>query len=195
MRVVLASTSAARQTMLRNAGIAFETDPSSVDEAEIKARLSAASPAEVATALAIAKAEDVARRHPGAFVVGSDQILTCGGRSFDKPGSRAEARDQLLALRGRDHTLTSAAAVIGDGRPLWTHVDAAHLAMRAFSESFLDGYLDRAGPGVLSSVGVYQIEGLGAQLFERIQGDVFTIMGMPLLPLLRFLRQEGVIPA
>jgi septum formation protein len=193
--IVLASASASRQRMLRAAAVDFTTDPSSIDESKVKGAMTSATVAEIAIALARSKAEDVARRHPDALVIGSDQILACDGRLFDKPRDRAEAREHLLALRGREHVLTSGVAVVQGGRCIWTHDDDARLAMRAFSEAFLDGYLDRAGDAVLSSVGAYQIEGLGAQLFDSIQGDVFTIMGMPLIPLLGFLKSQGVIPA
>jgi septum formation protein len=192
---VLASASTSRQSMLRAAAVPFIVDPSTVDESAVKHSMDRAAVGDIAQALARAKAEDVARRYPGAFVVGSDQVLSCDGCSFDKPRSRDEAKDHLLALRGRTHTLTSAVAVIRDGACLWMRVDEARLTMRDFSEAFLDGYLDGAGDAVLSSVGAYQIEGLGVQLFDRIDGDVFTIMGMPLLPLLAFLRSQGVIPA
>ncbi|HTI87891.1 MAG TPA: Maf family protein [Alphaproteobacteria bacterium] len=194
--MVLASASASRQQMLRAAAVPFVIDPSSIDENRVKQSMAtAATVGDIAARLASAKAEDVVVRHPGAFVIGSDQMLTCDGRCFDKPRSRTEARDQLLALRGRLHVLTAAVVVQCGNECLWKHIDEARLTMRPFSEVFLDGYLDRAGDAVLSSVGAYQIEGLGAQLFERIEGDVFTIMGMPLLPLLAFLRSQGVIPA
>jgi septum formation protein len=193
--VILASASASRQHMLRAAAVPFRVDPPSIDEDRVKRSMPSATPSDVAAALARAKALNVAVRHPEALVIGSDQVLTCDGRSFDKPRDRAEAKQHLVALRDRPHVLTSAVAVVGGDSCLWSHVDEARLTMRPFSETFLDGYLDRAGDAVLSSVGAYQIEGLGAQLFDRIEGDVFTIMGMPLLPLLAFLRSQGVIPA
>lgn len=193
--LVLASASASRQQMLRAAAVPFVADSSFVDESRIKQSMASATVGDIATGLARAKAEDVAARHPGALVIGSDQMLTCNRRWFDKPRSRVEAREQLLALRARDHILTSAVVVVRDDDCLWSHVDQARLTMRPFSEAFLDGYLEQAGDAVLSSVGAYQIEGLGAQLFDRIEGDVFTIIGMPLLPLLAFLRNQGVIPA
>jgi len=194
--IVLASASAARKAMLTAAGVAFSVDPASVDEAAIKASLSArgASDVAMAEALALSKADAIAQRHPDALVIGSDQILSCEGRCFDKPADRAAAKEQLMALCGRPHELIAAAAVVSAGEIPWQHMDRAELVMRPFSESFIDEYLDRIGDAAFQSVGAYQIEGLGVQLFESIRGDVFTIMGMPLLPLLGFLRSRGVVP-
>jgi septum formation protein len=195
MAVVLASASQARRALLTAAGLDLVVDPAAVDEAALKASLAAegAGPAEIAEALALLKASRICPRHPGQLVVGADQILECEGRNFDKPAGRAAARDQLLALRGRPHSLFSAAVAMRDGRRLWHHVGRADLTMRDFSDAFLDSYLDRAGPAATASVGAYQLEGLGAQLFERIEGDYFTILGLPLLPLLEFLRGQGEI--
>ena len=181
--------------MLDAAGIAFTADPASVDETAVKrALLSArATAADAAEMLARMKASDVAGRHPDALVVGSDQILSCDGAWFDKPIDRSSARLQLLALRGRSHELTAAVTVVRNGTYLWHHTDRARLTMRSFSEDFLDRYLDRIGSRAFQSVGAYQIEGMGVQLFETIEGDVFTIMGMPLLPLLAFLRDRGAL--
>jgi septum formation protein len=191
--LVLASSSAARQHMLAEAGLAFTTSPAAVDEAALKAALLAegAPPRDVADKLAEAKALKVSRRHPEALVIGADQVLAAGPRILDKPASRAEARAQLIDLRGREHTLLSAAVIARDGQPLWRHVGRADLTMRAFSDSFLDRYLDAEGDLVLQSVGAYRIEGRGAQLFSRVRGDLFTIMGLPLIETLDFLRLHG----
>jgi septum formation protein len=181
--------------MLTAAGVAFIADPASVDEGEVKNTLGTkqADAATVAETLAVMKAEEVSLRHPEALVIGSDQMLACDGRWFDKPVDRAGAKAQLLDLRGRKHELIAAVTVVRGSQPLWRHVDRASLVMRAFSEAFVDEYLDRVGDDALLSVGAYQVEGHGIQLFETIEGDVFTIMGMPLLPLLGFLRSQGVI--
>ncbi len=193
--LILASGSRTRQTMLADAGVPFAVDVPRVDEDGIKAAMRAegAPPGDVAEALAELKASRISPRYPGFLVVGCDQMLACDGRWFDKPADRAGAREQLLALRGRTHELISCAVVMRDGERLWHHIDRARLTMRPFTEAFLDEYLDRAGEAVLHSVGAYQLEGLGAQLFSRVQGDYFTILGMPLLPLLDFVRNHGVV--
>ncbi|WP_372399013.1 nucleoside triphosphate pyrophosphatase [Azospirillum sp. HJ39] len=180
--------------MLEQAGLNAVLDKPLVDEEEVKeaGRVEGVSADIVAEALAELKAQRIARRHPGALVIGADQMLECEGRWFDKPAGRDAARDQLLALRGRTHRLVSCAVVVRDGERMWHKTDSARLTMRNFSEAFLDDYLDRAGEGVLHSVGAYQLEGLGAQLFHRVEGDFFTILGLPLLPLLGFLRVHGV---
>ncbi len=195
MTIILASASPARRALLTAAGLEFLADPAAVDEAALKASLAAegAGPAETAEALAELKAGRISPRHPGRLVIGADQILECGGASFDKPADRAAARRQLATLRGRRHSLFSAAVALRDGQRLWHHVGRADLTMRDFSDSFLDSYLDRAGPAATASVGGYQLEGLGAQLFARVEGDYFTILGLPLLPLLEFLRGAGEI--
>jgi len=195
MTIVLASASQARRALLTAAGLDLVVDPAAVDEGALKASLAAegAGPAAIAEALAELKASRVSSRHPGRLVIGADQILECDGRSFDKPANLAAARLQLSALRGRRHSLYSAALAMRDGHRLWHHVGRADLTMRAFSDSFLDSYLDRAGPAATASVGAYQLEGLGAQLFARIEGDYFIILGLPLLPLLEFLRAMGEI--
>jgi septum formation protein len=194
--LILASASAARKAMLTSAGVVFSAEPTSVDESGIKRALMAqgADAAAVAEELALAKAEAISVHHPHALVIGADQMLSCDGRWFDKPADRAAARAQLMALCGRRHELVSAVVVVSGGKRVWHHVDRADLAMRPFSEAFVDEYLDRVGDAVCQSVGAYQIEGLGVQLFDSIRGDVFTIMGMPLLPLLEFLRTRGVVP-
>jgi septum formation protein len=195
--LVLASSSAARAAMLQRAGLEVERLPASLDEEEIKAafRQDGADPATCATALAEAKAERVSQRRTGALVIGGDQILVCNGVWFDKPPDRDHARAQLQALRGRTHELVTAVCVTQNGSVVWHHVDQPSLTMRSFSDAFLDDYLARAGDAVLSSVGAYQLEGLGAQLFSRVEGDFFSVLGLPLLPLLDFLRGNGAIPS
>ncbi|MEO0034338.1 MAG: hypothetical protein RLZZ501_361 [Pseudomonadota bacterium] len=191
--IVLASASRARQAMLAAAGVTVTIDPPRIDEGRIQQamRQGHAGAAAIAATLAGLKAAEVSARHPGALVIGADQTLDCDGAGFDKPRDRAEAREQLLVLRGRQHRLVSAVALLRDGHPRWTHRAEALLTMRDFSESFLDAYLDQAGTAPLASVGAYQLEGLGAQLFTGIEGDFFTILGLPLLPLLEVLREEG----
>lgn len=193
--VVLASGSRTRAEMLERAGVRVTLAPAAVDEEEIKlaARAEGAPVEDVAEALAELKAQRVTRKHPGALVIGADQMLECDGRWFDKPADRDAARVQLQDLRGKTHRLVSCAVVIRDGERLWHHVDRARLTMRPFSDAFLDSYLNAAGDDVLGSVGAYHLEGLGAQLFHRVDGDFFTILGLPLLPLLGFLRVHGVI--
>lgn len=193
--VVLASASRPRAALLTGAGIAFTTDPPAIDEAAVKASIrgEGGSAAAAAEALAALKAQQVSRRHPGALVIGADQMLECGAAWFDKPTDPAQARRHLKALRGQAHDLISAVAVVRDGTVLWHHVERATLTMRPFSEAFLDDYLARAGESARRSVGVYEMEGLGIQLFSRIDGDYFAILGLPLLPILDFLRGHGVI--
>lgn len=195
--LILASASTARAAILRNAGIAIAIEAAAVDEMEIKAsfRAEGADGAACATALAEAKARRVSRRHPGALVIGADQILVASGRWFDKPPSRAAARDQLLALRGRTHELVSAICVVRDEKTLWHAVDIARLTMRNLTDDFLDRYLDAEDEAILSCVGAYRLEGPGAHLFSGIDGDFFSILGLPLLPLLDFLRGHGAVPA
>jgi septum formation protein len=191
--LVLASGSAARRQMLEAAGLAFEVDVPRVDEEAAKASLRAEGlkPRDQADALAELKALSVSRKHAG-FVIGADQMLALGGEVFDKPKSSDEARAHLLRLRGQTHELITAAVVAKEGAIIWRHIDAPKLRMRAFSDAFLDDYLTRSGDQVLRSVGAYQLEGLGAQLFERVEGDYFSVIGLPLLPLLAFLREHGI---
>jgi septum formation protein len=193
--LILASASAARGALLRNAGIAFAAAPAAIDEDEIKAafRAEGRQAAECATALAEAKAARVARRHPGSLVIGADQMLVCDGVWFDKPVDLAAARAQLVALRGKRHELISAICVVRDGERLWHFVDRSSLTMRDFSDEFLDDYLAAVGNAALGAVGAYHLEGLGVQLFARIEGGYFAILGLPLLPLLDFLRGHGVV--
>ncbi|KIL97880.1 Septum formation protein Maf [Paramagnetospirillum magnetotacticum MS-1] len=191
--IVLASGSAARAQMLEQAGVSFTVRVAAVDEAAVKQSLAAETrnPARVAEILAELKAVRVSAHHPGTLVVGADQMLDQDGRWFDKPASRDEARRQLQSLRHKTHRLTSAVVVVRDGIRLWHHNQSALLTMRNFSDAFLDRYLDQAGDAVLSSVGAYQLEGLGAQLFLTVEGDFFTILGLPLLALMDFLRENG----
>ncbi len=195
MRVVLASASEARAIMLREAGVAVEIVPARVDEDAIKEAFRAenVAPRDLADALAEAKARRVGISHPDALVIGADQVLVTAGKIFDKPRDRAEARAQLMHLRGGSHELLSAAVIVSGGAPVWRHIGAARLTMRAFSEDFLDAYLDAEGDAVLSTVGGYRIEGRGGQLFSRVAGDYFSILGMPLLEMLGFLRARKVL--
>jgi septum formation protein len=195
--IVLASASAARAAILAGAGVKVLCDPAGIDEDEIKRsfRAEGLDAAACAAALAETKALRVSARHSDAPVVGADQMLDCAGIWFDKPRDRIAARAQLAALRGRQHELVSAVTVVKNGAVTWQLVDRSRLTMRAFSDRFLDAYLAALGDDALASVGVYQLEGLGAQLFERIEGDYFSILGLPLLPLLDFLRGHGVVMA
>jgi len=199
MRLVLASGSAARQAMMRSAGLEFEIQPADVDEASIRRALAAQdaglSPADVALQLAEAKAVAVAASRPSDLVVGSDQILVADGTVYGKAGSMEDARVQLRALSGRTHSLHSAVVLAEGGSIVWRHVAAAHLTMHPFSDAFLEAYLRAAGEAILGSVGCYHLEGPGVRLFDRIDGDHFTILGMPLFDLLRELRRRGLVTA
>lgn len=194
MEIILASGSAARAAMLRAAGVAFRVVKPRVDEEAAKASLRAdgLGPRALADALAELKALSVSRVEPG-LVIGADQVLELEGATFDKPDDRAAAAAHLRRLRGRAHTLISAVVVARDGTALWREVRTAKLRMRAFSDAFLESYLDEMGPAAFASVGAYQAEGLGAQLFESIEGDWFTVLGLPLLPLLGFLREHQAV--
>lgn len=196
MTLILASTSAARQRIMREAGLSFEAVAPTVDEEAAKRELRAdgIAPREQAAALAALKAVSISERRKG-LVLGADQMLAIEHDALDKPKSRAEARAQLVRLRGRTHELVTALVAARDGQVIWRHSEAPKLKMRAFSDLFLDRYLENAGEAVLTSVGAYQLEGLGAQLFERIEGDYFAVLGLPLLPLLAFLREQGLAPA
>jgi len=196
MTIVLASASKVRRALLEAAGLDILVDPAAVDEAAVKESYAGegAGPGEIAEALAELKAMRISPRHPGLITLGADQILECEGRRFDKPEGLEGARAQLQALSGRRHRLISSLVAMRDGERLWHHTGEAVLTMRKFSDGFLEGYLAAAGPAVLESVGGYQLEGRGAQLFTRIEGDYFTILGLPLLPLLDFLRLRGELP-
>ena len=198
MRLLLASRSEARRMLLGAAGIPHEAESPGVDEDAAKKALRAegADARRLADALAELKALRLSLRHPEALVLGCDQTLECDdGRMLDKPVSRADARAQLCGLRGRTHRLLSAAVICEAGRPVWRHVDVAHLAMRSFSDAFLESYLDREWPAISGCVGGYRLEGLGVQLFERITGSHFTILGLPLLPLADYLRTRMLLPS
>lgn len=192
--LILASASLSRRELLAHAGLDFEIEVSGIDESEATRSLLAerASPQEIAEKLAEMKALYVSGRHPAAFVVGGDSTLACNGRLFDKPPNLEAARKQLLALRSQTHELFSSVVVARGGVRLWHWNERARLTMRPFSEAFLDAYLARAGDTVLTSVGAYRLEGLGAHLFSRVDGDYFTILGLPLLPLLSFLAGHGI---
>jgi septum formation protein len=193
--LVLASTSVVRQTLLANAGLTFRAEAAAIDEAEVKhaARTSGEKAEQAAMALAGLKAQRVAMRSPDAVVIGADQILVCDGEWFDKPEDREVARRQLLALRGRTHVLATAVVCQRGDQLLWHHIAQPRLTMRTFPDGFLDDYLAAEGDRVLSSVGAYRLEGLGIHLFDRIEGEHTAILGLPLLPLLGFLRQHGVV--
>jgi septum formation protein len=195
--LILASASAARRTVLAAAGLRFAVRPAAVDEASVKraARSEGLDATTAALRLADAKAAAVARQEPQALVIGADQILTCDGMWYDKPEDLAAARRQLLALRRRTHELATAVVCRTGDRMLWQHVALPRLTMRAFSETFLDAYLAVEGERVLGSVGAYRLEGPGVQLFARVEGDHATILGLPLLSLLEFLRGVGVVRA
>ena len=194
--VVLASASPSRRLLLANAGVTFTVEPAPVDEAEVKAALRAeqASPSAVAETLAELKALHVSRRHPGALVIGADQMLECEGVWLDKPQSMDQAAEHLRLLSGKPHVLLSSVCVVQAGQRLWHHNEGARLTMRRFGEDFISSYLQKIGDIALQSVGAYQLEGLGAQLFAKVEGDYFTILGLPLLPLLSFLRNHRVVP-
>lgn len=190
--IVLASNSATRKAMLADAGVAFEAIGARIDERALEARMAGAPPAEVALALARAKALAVAAA--GRLVLGGDSLVVAGGRRFDKPQGRAEAGEHLRFFSGRVMELHSAAAFARDGAIVWEHSALARLHVRELSEDFIAFYLDAEWPAVGQSVGVFRIEALGVQLFERIEGDYFTILGMPLLPVLGALRDQGILP-
>jgi septum formation protein len=195
VELILASGSATRLAMLRDAGLAVAARPAAVDEAAIKqaARAEGASATDAALLLAEMKAARIAARAPAALVIGADQILVCDGQWFDKPLDVAAARAQLLALRGRSHTLVTAVLCQRGAARIWHHVAEPRLAMREFSEAFLDAYLAAEGARVTEGPGAYRMEGRGAQLFDRVEGDIFAVLGLPLLPLLGFLRQHGAL--
>ena len=195
--VVLASASRTRAELLRKAGIQCVIEPARIDETAVRQSLQAAgaSPDDAAMSLAELKATKLSRQHGDRLVVGADQLLTCGDAWFDKPPDLAHARAQLMALRGRTHHLHNAVCVVLSGAVIWRHGEQARLRMRSFSDGFLDAYLAEAGAAVLQSVGAYQLEGLVVQLFAEVEGDHFAILGLPLLPLLDFLRGRGALPA
>jgi septum formation protein len=197
--MILASASASRRRLLEAAGLSFRVVPADIDEAALKRELArqvpAAGAAAVAQDLARAKARAVSARFPSACVVGADQVLELDDTLFDKPADLAAARAQLMRLRGKMHRLLTAVSVALGGEIVWHHLQTATMTMRAFSPEFLDWYLAKAGADVVRSVGAFEIEGPGIQLFDRIDGDYFAILGLPLLPLLGELRARGVIGA
>lgn len=191
--LILASQSRARKMLLANAGLAFETVAAEIDERAVQQSSGLANPGEIAGLLAREKARWVSARRSGHYVIGADQTLALGERLFNKPDGRAAAADQLRALAGRTHELHSAIAVVIDGRVAFETVAIARMSMRPLGGEDIRHYLDEAGEAVTTSVGAYQLEGLGVHLFERVEGDHFTILGLPLLPLLAFLRRERLI--
>lgn len=194
-KIILASGSSFRKAMLENAGVDFEAILADIDERAVEAALegSGVTPEDVALVLAEAKALDVSEKHPGALVLGCDQTLSLGETLFHKPGDMEGARRHLLALSGRTHQLNSAAVLSRGGATLWRHAGIASLTMRQLDPAFIGRHLARVGPVVLNSVGAYQIEGEGVQLFEKIEGDYFTIVGLPLIAVLKALRELGAI--
>ena len=194
MPLLLASSSAIRQAMLDAAGVAHEAVPAGIDEAAVKATLGN-EPATVALELAKAKAAAVSARHPDDWVIGSDSVVGVDGRLFDKPASRDDAAGHLRTFSGQSMRLTSAVALARGGAIDWSHCQSATLHVRNLSEAFIADYLAREWPAVAQCVGVFRLEGPGVQLFEAIDGDHFTILGMPLLPLLGALRTRGMIPS
>jgi septum formation protein len=191
--LVLASQSLTRQALLANAGIDFEAVAADLDERAVQQASGLLAPGDIAALLAREKALSVSSRQSGKYVIGADQTLAQGERLFSKPAGRPQAAEQLRALAGRSHELHSAVAVARDGKILFEAIAIAGMTMRRLGEAEIDVYLDQAGEAVTSSVGAYQLEGLGVHLFERIEGDHFTILGLPLLPLLAFLRSERLL--
>jgi len=192
-KLILASGSSIRRQMLKRAGVDFDVQVARVDEEMIRDALLAeqASPRDIADTLAEMKARKISDKRPGALVIGCDQVLSFDGRILSKPISVDDARDQLRALRGQRHQLLSAAVIVEDGQPIWRHVGTVRLMMREFSDTFLDGYLSRNWPGIGDSVGAYKLEEEGVRLFSRVEGDYFTVLGMPLLELLSYLTLRG----
>lgn len=195
-RLILASGSITRQRMLAAVGLAAEAVPSGVDEHAVKQAMAVGSAPADALALVLAerKALTVSEGNPGAFVIGADLVLACEGRLFDKAANRVEAQENLRRLSGRPHDLVCAVVVARDGVVLWHHIESPRLVMRPLSNDDIERYMALAGEEVLDSVGAYHLEGAGAQLFERVEGDFFSILGLPLLPLLAFLRRHDIVP-
>ena len=196
-RLILASSSKARHSMLTNAGVDCEAIASMIDEDGYKQSMKAegASAAEVAETLAEMKALRMYRQQPDGIVIAADQMLECNGIWFDKPRDRDNTRAQLRALRGKTHQLVSAAVIYKEGSRIWGTIDTAHLTVRNFTDEWLENYLDTVGDEIYNCVGGYQLEGIGAQLFTEVRGDYFTVLGLPLLPLIGFLRDHGILKA
>lgn len=194
--LILASSSQTRQQLLRAAGLDITAIPARIDEDQILSALQAegAAPRDIADILAEMKARKIAQRHPGAFVLGCDQIIEFKGKSSGKPVDKAAARTQLRAMRGQSHKLLSAVVLYHEAQPQWRHIGQARLVMRDFSDAWLDGYLERNWDRIRHSAGGYLLEEEGVRLFSAVEGDYFTILGVPLLPLLGYLGQRGVIP-
>jgi nucleoside triphosphate pyrophosphatase len=195
--VILASASVARREMLHRAGVSLTVVPANVDEDGVKnaLRAEAATASQAAETLAELKAAKVSAQHGEALVLGADQMLDCAGQWFDKPTDRAAAAWQLRALSGQRHTLATGVCLMRGGSRIWHRNETAHLTMRLLSNTFIEGYLDAAGDDATSTVGAYRLEGVGAQLFTAIEGDFFTILGLPLLPVLDVLRTHGMLPS
>ena len=193
--LILASASPARAQLLRGAGLAFKIWPSDVNEDELKAAMKAEGAEATAGALAELKARHVAKEAPRSLVIGADQLLDCNNHWLDKARDSDDAAKQLRFLRGQDHRLFTSVCVVQDDTCLWRYTSAPRLKMRDFSDGFMASYLESAGDEAFGCVGAYRLEGLGAQLFDEIEGDYFTILGMPLLPLLKFLRGRGIVSA
>ncbi len=194
-KIILASTSAARKRILENCGLKVTSVTPLIDEAALQQQWLKLAPAELALALARSKAEDVSHRHPAAVVIGADQTLSCQGVIYHKAKDLGEAQSNLQHLRGKTHQLQSAVVCVQDGIVVFEHMAEATLLMRNFSDSFLDAHLAQAPDQALHAVGGYFYEASGIQLFEHVSGDYFTIMGLPILPLLAFLRQSAIIPS
>lgn len=191
--LILASQSAVRRSLLTNAGIAVETVPADIDERAIQHNSGLTHPGEIAALLAEKKAAFVSSQHPGRYIVGADQTLALGDRLFSKPANRTAAQAQIALLSGQAHELHSAVSVVKDGVSLLSHVSVARMTMRALTEKEITAYIEEAGDAVTTSVGAYQLEKTGVHLFARIEGDHFTILGLPLLPLLDFLRGRDLL--
>jgi septum formation protein len=194
-RLILASSSSSRRVLLESAGLAFDVQPADIDEAAVKRKVAAEGIAAEAAALLLAdlKASEVAGREPDAMVIGADQILVCEGAWFDKPADLGAAREQLRALRGRYHTLATAVVCHRHGRQVWSHTATPHLKMRDFSDEFLECYLLAEAEAVTSTVGAYRLEGPGVHLFSEVDGSHSAILGLPLLPLMEFLRNADIL--
>ncbi len=192
--LILASQSEARRDMLKNAGLVFDVIPASLNERDFENKFSDSAPDKLAAALAQEKALFVSAQNPDALVIGADQLLSFEERIFSKADTKEEAQHHLKTLRGKTHTLISAVCVVQNGKALWQYCDSAHLTMHNFGDDFLEHYIEKEEEALTSCVGCYKLEGIGAWLFDNVEGDHFTVRGMPLLPLLSFLREQGCGP-